>query len=78
MEEIGAGMWEAGSAVVEEGGELTATSVVEISNLASNATAHQKETHTSSPRLALHLPTLFSSLCYQGEGLMSPTPARRG
>lgn len=64
--------------VVEQGGEHSATSAVETSNLASNTTTHQKETHASSLRLALHLPTPFSSLCYQGEGLMSPTPARRG
>lgn len=47
-------------------------------SLASNTTAHQKKTHASSLRLALYLPIPFFSLCYQGEGLTSPTPARRG
>lgn len=47
-------------------------------NLASNATAHQKKTHASSLCLALYLQIPFSSLCYQGEGLTSPTPAGRG
>lgn len=54
MEEIGVGMREAGCAAVEEGGEHTATSVVEISNLASNTTAHQKETHASPPLRVSH------------------------
>lgn len=47
-------------------------------NLASNTMAHQKKTHASSLRLALYLPIPFFSLCYQGEWLTSPTPARRG
>lgn len=47
-------------------------------NLASNSTAHQKKKHASSLRLALYLAIPFFSLCYQGEGLTSPTPAKTG
>lgn len=53
---------------VVQGGEHAATSVAEITNLASNAAVHQKETHTSSLCLALHLPTPF----------LSPLLPRRG
>lgn len=47
-------------------------------NLASNIAAHQKKKHASSLRLALYLAIPFFSLCYQGEGLTSPTPAKTG
>lgn len=69
----GGGRW-----VVDQGGEHAASSVVEISTWHQTRRHIKKKTHAPSLRLTLYLPTPFSSLCYQGEGLMSPTPARRG